>query len=285
MPKKFTILLIVSIVTVLMIYFFHEKTKARYTWESYHDYLAFDEMITVTTYNIRYGKGLDNRVNLQRTIEALRPLDSDIISLQEIERYTIRSKFKDQVQIIAQELEMNAVFYPSISYPGIYYGNAILSRFPIENTDRISFFSKRENRSAILSKINISEEQSIFVINTHLGLNEEERIEAIKEIYERLSQIEEPVILMGDLNSLPIKKEYEIWDSFLTKSNVGDPIQTYYSRDWQIDYIFHSKEFVVSQTNVLKSDASDHYPVSAVLSLQNNSLNFSTVSSRGPLLD
>ncbi|MEB1808589.1 MAG: endonuclease/exonuclease/phosphatase family protein [Bacillaceae bacterium] len=285
MPKKFIILLIVSVLAVWLIYFFHEKNKAKYTWKNYHDFFVTDEMITVTTYNVRYGKGLDNRVNIQRTIEVLRSLDSDIISLQEIERYSIRSKFKDQVQIIAKELEMNAVFYPSISYPGIYYGNAILSRFPIESTDRISFFSKRENRSAILSKINISEEQSIYVINTHLGLNEGERLAAIKKIYERLSQIEEPVILMGDLNSLPTKKEYQMWDSYLTKSNVGDPIQTYYSREWQIDYIFHSKEFVVSQTNVLKNDASDHYPVTAELSLQNNPLKFSTVSSRGPLLD
>ncbi|WP_078427212.1 endonuclease/exonuclease/phosphatase family protein [Alkalihalobacterium alkalinitrilicum] len=268
MSKKL-ILLLISFVVVNTIYSLHEQNKAKYTWQSKSEYFATNDMITVTSYNIRYGKGIDNRVNLERTIETLRSLDADIISLQEIERYSIRSKFQDQVRLIAEALDMNATFYPSLSYPGLYYGNAILSRFPIKDTELITFKNRREDRSAILSNIQLSNKQSIYVLNTHLGLNREERLQAIEMIHQKLNKIEGPILLKGDLNSLPKKQEYEIWNSYLSKSNEGMPIQTYSSRDWQIDYIFHSKEFVVNQTSVLQSEASDHYPISAVLSLQN----------------
>ncbi|WP_216827561.1 endonuclease/exonuclease/phosphatase family protein [Alkalihalobacterium elongatum] len=285
MSKKLLITYVITIILAFMIYSLHEKNRIKYTWNSNQVHDVTNKMITVTTYNIQYGKGIDNRVDLDRTIETLRALDSDIISLQEIERYSVRSKFRDQVKIIAKELEMNAVFYPSISYPGIYYGNAILSRFPIKSTEMIPFINKKENRTAILSKLDLLDGQFIYVMNTHLGLDQEERIVAIGLIYERLKEIDEPILLMGDLNSLPKKQEYQIWNSLLTKSNLGTPLQTYYSQDWQIDYIFHSREFIVNETSVAKSEASDHYPVSAVLSLQNDPLIYSTGFSQGLLLD
>ncbi|WP_209124740.1 endonuclease/exonuclease/phosphatase family protein [Alkalihalobacillus sp. BA299] len=269
MTKKFILISLFTLILLCMIHTLHEKYKVKYTWTSSNNHLLGEKMITITSYNIRYGKGLDNRVDLNRTIDTLRSIDADIISLQEIERYSVRSKFTDQVKLIADELEMNAVFYPSISYPGIYYGNAILSRFPIESTERIPLINKREARSAILSKIQLSNTQSINVINTHLGLDQDERLKAIETIYHKLDQLKDPIILTGDLNSLPIKQEYKTWDPYLKKSNKGKPIQTYYSQDWQVDYIFHSKEFLVRETNVMKSDASDHYPVTAVLYLQN----------------
>ncbi|OLO39179.1 hypothetical protein BTR23_08980 [Alkalihalophilus pseudofirmus] len=281
MYKKYCRLIIISILLLATIFYFHQQNKGEYRWESNEAPFLNNEMITVTTYNMRYGRGLDNRVDLGRTIDTLRSLDADIISLQEIERYSIRSKFQDQVRLIAEALEMNAAFYPSLSYPGIYYGNAILSRFPIKSTEKLPFKNRREDRSAILSKIQLSNTQSIYVLNTHLGLNREERLQAIEMIHQKLKKIEGPILLKGDLNSLPKKQEYEIWNSYLSKSNEGKPIQTYSSRDWQIDYIFHSKEFVVNKTRVVQSEASDHYPVSAVLSLQNNIDTAPTISVLG----
>ncbi len=46
------------------------------------------------TYNIRYGLGLDNRYDLERTANAVR--GADIISLQEVERFWRRSGMTDQ---------------------------------------------------------------------------------------------------------------------------------------------------------------------------------------------
>jgi endonuclease/exonuclease/phosphatase family metal-dependent hydrolase len=54
-------------------------------------------------------------------------------------------------------------------------------------------------------------------------------------------------------------------DSFMESGNgtgntyVGD------FPSYRIDYIFHSKEFVASNFNVLPDELSDHYPVSSTL--------------------
>lgn len=238
-------------------------------WEHHPiPYKPNEELITVTTFNIQYGKGIDNRVDLNRTIETLRGLEADIISLQEVERNSFRSYFTDQVTTIANALGMNAVFSPSLNYPGIYYGNAILSKYPIEDTATIPFSNRLENRTAMLTKLTISEEQSIYVLNTHLGLNRSERLEAIDEIHDRLKRLDQPILLTGDLNSLPKHEEYRVWESLLTKTNQGIPIQTFHNQDWQIDYIFHSSDFIVKETRVTQSEASDHFPVTALLLLK-----------------
>ena len=48
----------------------------------------------VVTYNIRFGWGLDGRVDLERIADGVR--DADIIALQEVERFWLRSGMTDQ---------------------------------------------------------------------------------------------------------------------------------------------------------------------------------------------
>jgi endonuclease/exonuclease/phosphatase family metal-dependent hydrolase len=268
--EKLRIRIVLIISCILLFYVGHTSFQSKQVWQNSTYSLTVDESILkVVTYNIQHGRGQDGKVNLQRTIDTLEEMDADIISLQEIERYGARSGFQDQVLIIAQALEMNAVFYPSLSYPGIYYGNAILSRFPIQDSTRLSLPSRYEHRSAVLADIQIDEYKTIQVLNTHLGLNQEERAKDIRAIHELILTTDLPIIVTGDLNSTPKKREYDIWtEHFLVKSNDGQPIQTYYDRDWQIDYIFHSPHFVTLDTWTLSSDASDHFPVLAVLELR-----------------
>lgn len=267
MGNKNDLFMVFSIgIAIMILLMDHAYHKGTYTWDhTIESRLENNKMITVTTFNMRYGKGIDNRVDLDRTIETLRALDADIICLQEVERNSLRSNYMDQVAIIAESLEMNAVFSPSLSYPGLYYGNAILSRYPIEETQTLRFFNKIEKRSALLSKIQLAKEQSIYVLNTHLGLNQTERLQAIDEIHLKIKDLNSPIILAADLNSLPIHKEYQVWEGLLEKTNEGTPIQTYRNTDWQIDYIFHSEEFTVREMIVVESEASDHFPVTAML--------------------
>ncbi|MFC0559448.1 endonuclease/exonuclease/phosphatase family protein [Halalkalibacter alkalisediminis] len=270
MVKKDYLFIMISLgISVLFLVSEHAHHKKTYTWDYNQEInVGNGKMITVSTFNMQYGKGTDNRVNLNRTIETLRELDADIISLQEVERNSVRSNFKDQVTVIAESLGMNAVFSPSLSYPGLYYGNAILSRYPIQDTMTLPFSNRVENRSAILAKLELTEGQSIYVLNTHLGLNQEERLQAIDEIHQKLSTLNHPIILTADLNSLPVHNEYVAWSDLLAKANEGTPIQTYRHKDWQIDYIFHSRDFIVRQTTVVESEASDHFPVTAMLLLK-----------------
>ncbi|WP_025028293.1 endonuclease/exonuclease/phosphatase family protein [Caldalkalibacillus mannanilyticus] len=224
--------------------------------------------LNVISYNIQYGKGQDGWVDIHRTIEKLKSIEADIICLQEVERYSFRSGFQDQVDLIAKELNMNAVFYPSIAYPGIYYGNAIFSKYPIHSSRFFPLTSQKENRSLILAEISLKNKQSIYVLNTHLGLNKEERGRDVKNILDIMAFIHAPLILMGDLNSTPEQQEFMLWNDHITKSNQGSKLQTYSHRDWQIDYIFFSAHFQVLNTSTYPSHVSDHYPIAATLQLK-----------------
>lgn len=136
-------------ISILFLFFLHSQFKSERVWLESIVVLPETQSIKVVSYNIQYGRGQDGEVNLQRTIDTLKEINADIISLQEVERYSLRSGFEDQIQSIAKELGMNGVFFPSVAYPGMYYGNAILSR---------------KNRSVVLVDIQLPEEQTIYVL-------------------------------------------------------------------------------------------------------------------------
>lgn len=257
LPLFFVLLVILGLISL------HQKLSTVYVWQSdvTHDY---EELLTIVTYNIRYGKGVDGQVNLERTIATLKEMDAHIISLQEVERFSIRSKFRDQVNMLAKNLEMNALYYPSLAYPGIYYGNVILSRYPISGYTVLPFSNKGENRSAIIAKVTLPSLEEVYVINTHLGLDKTERHQAILEIKNFVRNLDKPFFIMGDLNSTPQMNEYKSWSQYVQKSNEGIPLQTFSNKDWQIDYIFYTPHFVVEHVAAHYSKASDHFPVIAM---------------------
>ena len=57
----------------------------------------------LVTYNIRFGLGTDQRIDLGRIAETVR--DGDIIGLQEVERFWKRSGMTDQPEILGQHLK------------------------------------------------------------------------------------------------------------------------------------------------------------------------------------
>ncbi|MBU9712608.1 endonuclease/exonuclease/phosphatase family protein [Evansella tamaricis] len=266
--KKLILFFHLLILLTLPFYFIHGELGHKYSFDTASTTnLPHDLQITVTTYNIHFGKGQDGKVDIHQTIATLKELDADIISLQEVERFSLRSGFVDQVKLMAELLEMNAVFSPSLAFPGLYYGNAILSKYPIKNMEVLSFDNRIENRTALFSEVEITEGKRINIINTHLGLDYGERRKAIDKINEKLLEINGPLLLMGDLNATPSQREYESWNDIITKSNKGKPLRTFYKHDWQIDYIFHTSHFTVEDISVYESDSSDHYPLTGVFRL------------------
>ncbi len=95
------------------------------------------------TLNIQYGRGLDGRFDIIRTVEAVR--GADVIALQEVERYWRRSGMRDQPADIAQRLaEYHWIYGPSFDMDASYqngngqiinrrkqFGTMLLSRTPI----------------------------------------------------------------------------------------------------------------------------------------------------------
>mgnify|MGYP001438299506 FL=1 len=103
--------------------------------------------LKVMTYNIRHGRGMDNKVNLDRIAEDIRKSMADIVALQEVDRFNFRSGFRDQAKLLADRLDMHWCFATSMRWGFMQYGNAILSRFPIEHSEVYTLPGMKERRT------------------------------------------------------------------------------------------------------------------------------------------
>lgn len=98
-------------------------------------------MISIVTWNIQYGRGRDDKVDLERQADVLRA--HDIIGIQELQRFWRGTGDIDQVARMAELLpDHYHVFAPALDVlkqlaPGPkgavrrQFGNAVFSRYPI----------------------------------------------------------------------------------------------------------------------------------------------------------
>ena len=104
----------------------------------------------LVTYNIRFGLGIDQQIDLGRIAETVR--DADIICLQEVERFWKRSGMSDQPEILGRHLkDFHWVYCPVFDVDASerksdgtvvnrrrQFGPMLLSRWPIRASRIIS---------------------------------------------------------------------------------------------------------------------------------------------------
>lgn len=220
--------------------------------------------LKVMTYNIRGARSIDGHVDLSTIISQIKSMDPDIIAFQEIDYRLPRTQFQNQAKLLGNELEMNYVFIPNINFVIGSYGSAIFSKFPITAFEYTTLPSRLEKRGVLRAQIR-TKSQSIDVYATHLGLNYHERIEQINSLTAMMSKTTGPKILLGDFNAKPTETTME-----LIRSQYIDPVfeqqlhvTTYkhHDKDVQIDYIFHSPNFIFENVFSEASLISDHNPL------------------------
>ncbi|MGE4282437.1 MAG: endonuclease/exonuclease/phosphatase family protein [Clostridia bacterium] len=220
--------------------------------------------IKLMTYNIRHGVGIDNHYDLDRVIQVIKEADPDIVSLNEIDHMIPRTFMQKQDSMIAEGLGYNFVFGYNINF-GSKYGNVLLSKHPIKTyinhslpKDNVS-----EPRGLIEADIDIDGE-TIKVFSTHLSIVSAERPKQVEYIKEKLEEIQETKIMMGDFNALPdsdeIKQIREVMQDSAREEYKTFSSDSPYAR---IDYIFVSEEIQVQSSEAIESEASDHFPVVA----------------------
>ncbi len=232
--------------------------------------------ITVMTYNIRHGRGMDDVVDLDRIAEVIRAENPDVVCLQEVDQGMTRTDGLDIPAVLAAKLGMNMAFGPNLAIQGGYYGNATLTPHPIaeHKNHRLPNPEGGEVRGCLHTAIEING-TTVHVFNTHWSIIAAERLPQASTIFELLPS--ERTILAGDLNELYTRDGVQLLLRQLqdSVSGVREGRKTTFGegeRARRIDYVLVSKDIRVLSAHVVDTEtsrvASDHLPyvVSVVVS-------------------
>lgn len=179
-------------------------------------YFVMSITFRLMTYNVHSCIGSDKKSSPERIAEVIADYQPDIVALQELDFELSRSKMLDQAKEIAGYLNMHFHFHPSFGIEEGYYGNAVLSRYPLRlvKAEELPSFRHRrllEKRGVLWVEVRI-EAAVINLINTHLGLNQRERGLQIDKLL-GAQWLGSPgcnasCILCGDFNATPLSPEY-----------------------------------------------------------------------------
>ena len=153
---------------------------------------------------------MDGHRSEGRIAEVIASMSADIVGLQELDLGRPRSAHADQAALIATQLGWRYHFHPAMRSGEEQYGNAIVSRFPIELRiaavmPGVAPWYCREQRIAIWMQAE-TDLGPVNIINSHFGLGRSERrLQAellLGPTWLGSVPTGEPAILLGDLNSV-----------------------------------------------------------------------------------
>ncbi|WP_332873807.1 endonuclease/exonuclease/phosphatase family protein [Aurantimonas marina] len=217
--------------------------------------------------------------------EVIDSCDADIVALQEVDVGRMRTGAADQAQDIARHLGMMPHFHAALTIQEEQYGDAILTRRPSRLMGAgplpgLSARPKLEPRGALWISVETGG-TALQVINTHFGLNRNERLRQAETVLgaEWLGHPEcrNPVVLVGDFNAVPRSRAYRRLAQHLSEAarlaGNSDPGATYPSRMplLRIDHAFLRGAVTVRSVTSIRTPltrvASDHLPLLLELEL------------------
>ncbi|GMV51214.1 MAG: hypothetical protein NBKEAIPA_01453 [Nitrospirae bacterium] len=230
-----------------------------------------DLCLRVASYNIHRGIGRDGRYEPERILRVLEEMAADIVALQEVD--LPGTETATILPWLAGKLNMAGVEGPVWLRDGREYGNALLSRFPVEQVRHWDLsVGWHEPRGALDVDVRYRG-RSIHVVSTHLGLWPHERPLQAKRLLELLAvDRRELTVLMGDLN------EWHMWGRVLRALYAVfgvPPAPPTFPARWPLlalDRIWVAPPTALLGVEAHRSEASrvasDHLPVKAELRLR-----------------
>lgn len=223
-------------------------------------------VLRVCTYNIRHGRGLDDRVDLERIAQTLTECGADIIGLQEVDSGWARSFGVNQAKILASLMGMHWAMGTAFTNGKAQYGNAVLSRYPISHWDTVPLSSSREPRVLLRTAVSAANHELHFMV-THLGLDRKERLAHIRQQILTSISGRNRCVLVGDLNSGADSEELGLLRQVFQDTGLSDAHLTYPSAQpaERIDHVLYTPDLTCASVETRMSAGSDHNALIAEL--------------------
>jgi len=210
------------------------------------------------SYNVRNGKGMDGKTDLNRIVAVLRNADAHVIALQELDSMTKRSNNTDVLSELAKATGLHPVYGAAIEYGGGKYGVGILSKQKPTAWYTVPLPGREEKRVLLVAEFN-----DYVIFCTHLSLTDADRLASVAIIDSQAARYTKPVYLLGDLNAEPSSSTItflkEAWEQLSTNApTFPSPTPTKC-----IDYVFSRNSHKKVKTAVVIEEplASDHRPL------------------------
>jgi len=159
--------------------------------------------LRVMSWNLHHGVGEDDKLDLERIAAVIREQKPDLVALQEVDNKCRRSKSVDQAAELAKLTGLHGVFGKAMDYDGGEYGQAILSRFAIGDTQVHQLPGDGEPRIAFEAEVKVAD-KPLRIITVHLDHQQDERrLKQAETLMKALENHHEPMILAGDFNDVP----------------------------------------------------------------------------------
>lgn len=202
-------------------------------------------MLKIATYNIHKGfSHFNRRLVLHELRDRLRELDADIVFLQEVQGEHVHHVdryhgYPDgaQHEFIAEKVWPHFAYGKNCVYEAGHHGNAILSRFPILQSQNMDISAHRfESRGLLHCEIEFNG-QTVHCLCVHFGLfarGRKEQVRAMVGYVKGHIPHDVPLIIAGDFNdwrnraSGSIAVELDMHDVFHLHS--GSPARSYPAR-------------------------------------------------------
>ena len=232
------------------------------------------------SWNVHGAVGTDGRRDPDRIARVLEALAPDVVGLQEVGGARRPDDPDDPAAVYASALGLRHVFGATIHRAGIAYGNAILSRHPVEATRTYDLsVPGREPRGCLRADV-AAESSRLHVFVVHLGLSWfEQRRQAMQLLSAdilRDAALAFPLVLLGDFNAPFNRTTVPRWlRRQLTDcaESAGGASPTFPSRFplLRLDRVYVDSAFRVARCapdrSPLARKASDHLPLVVDLEL------------------
>ncbi len=235
-----------------------DATRVR-DWQGETEYkLLPSNTFRVASFNIHGGKGMDRKLDLKRISQVIAGVKPHFVGLNEVHGTRFGTQ-PNQAQELGQHLNWSSLFVPTERrFWQSSFGNGLLSQ--VETTSvhvlPLPCTQGKKYRNATLTSFQVGE-QTVRVICVHLD-RVQDREKQLNRVFSLFCDLEQPAILMGDLNTFPDDPLLAHWRE--THPEIQDAVGEFLKdKDppRRIDWIF-TRGLTTTNAGCVANKASDH---------------------------